>query len=183
MDGKIMTEVNKKFVIDTNLDMVSFISVVNEIAAEYFDADGTYTPHIGWMNAMRVFYNECVKESPYSTTLPFPITDAIEMKELVNDEDFMHEFEAAIWETCNLRFDFSTAYFMAKDIVDNKRTSFATILEIVQNIAVKFAEKLNESVSDERMDKIGLLAKKLTEENTDVKSIIETLVEVDKLKK
>ena len=48
-----------------NFEIVDFATMVDSIVAEYFDAEGNYTPHIGMLNAMRVFYNECVTESKF----------------------------------------------------------------------------------------------------------------------
>lgn len=176
MEEKIMTEVNeKRFVIDTNLDMVTFISVVNGIAVEYFDADGTYTPHIGMLNAMRVFYNECVKESPYSDTVPFPIQDAIEMKEIVKDEEFIEAFNKTEWPE---KLDFSTAYQKALEIVDYRKTSLASLVELVQNAVMQLAEKLNTSLSDERLAEIGSLVEKLG--GDDAKKVMEALGQINK---
>ena len=167
MEEKNMTEVNeKKFVIDTNLDMVTFISVVNGIAAEYFDADGTYTPHIGMLNAMRVFYNECVKESPYSDTVPFPVQDAIEMKEIVKDEEFIDEFNKATWVGFPQKIGFSTAYYQAINIVEYKKTSLSSVIDLVKNAAIQIADKVNESLTDDRLDKMQSLVQMLGDKDT-----------------
>lgn len=164
MEEKNMTEVNeKRFVIDTNLDMVTFISVVNGIAAEYFDADGKYTPHIGMLNAMRVFYNECVKESPYSDTVPFPVQDAIEMKEIVKDEEFIEAFNKTEWPE---KLDFSTAYQKALEIVDYRKTSLASMIDLVKNAAIQIADKVNESLTDDRLDKMRSLVQMLGDKDT-----------------
>lgn len=167
MEEKNMTEVNeKRFVIDTNLDMVTFISVVNDIAAEYFDADGTYTPHIGMLNAMRVFYNECVKESPYSDAVPFPVQDAIEMKEIVKDEEFIETFGHASGMRLLDALDFSTAYHAALDIVEYKKTSLASMIDLVKNAAIQIADKMNENLTDDRLDKMQSLVQMLGDKDT-----------------
>ena len=54
-----------KFSVKTELNVIDYVSMVNAIVSEYFDEDGTYTPHIGKMNAMRLFYNNCVTDSKY----------------------------------------------------------------------------------------------------------------------
>ena len=102
-------EQNKNMVIDVKLSIVDFVSTVNDIVLEYFDADGAYTPHIGLLNAMRVFYNECVKESKFDGDIPHNVADALEMEAIVADEQFIQCFNEAL-KTDEYSLTFATAY-------------------------------------------------------------------------
>ena len=98
----------KKMKVNTYIGMVEYLTMVNEIVLEYFDEDGNYQPQIGILNAMRLFYNECVIESKFE--LPHDITDAMDMEIMVTDDEFVNEFNnAIIGDRPGIRFDFANA--------------------------------------------------------------------------
>lgn len=81
--------------VKTELGIIGYVSMVDEIVLEYFNADGEYQPHIGMLNAMRLFYNECVKESKFDEQLAHDNIDAMEMEALVADQEFIEAYNRA----------------------------------------------------------------------------------------
>ena len=84
----------QKIVVNTELSMIDYLVMVNDMVLEYFNEDGEYQPHIGMLNVMRLFYNHCVIESKFDT--PHDIIDAMDMEIIVEDDDFLNAFNDAI---------------------------------------------------------------------------------------
>ena len=109
------------FVIRNNFEIVEYVEIVNAIVAEFFNDEGDYTPHIGKLNAMRVFYNDCVKESKFD--LSHDISEALELTPLVEDDEFIQEYNKALKGDGTVRLDFANAYADAMQIVNTRKDS------------------------------------------------------------
>lgn len=120
--------------------MFEFIQLVEDIAEAYFD-NGIYQPHIGELNAMRLYYNDKNNAD---------IVDAAEFAEIVRDEKFVSEYFAAISERSD-KLDFIQAYDMAMDIVNTKKGTLAVMFEGV-------ISRLNEMLSQDNIEKIKEIA-------------------------
>lgn len=120
--------------------MFEFIQLVNDIAEAYFE-DGIYQPHIGELNAMRLYYNDKNNAD---------IVDAEEFAEIVRDEEFVKSYFAAISERSD-KLDFIQAYDMAMDIVNTKKGTLAVMFEGV-------ISRLNEMLSQDNIEKIKEIA-------------------------
>ena len=120
--------------------MFEFIQLVEDIAEAYFD-NGIYQPHIGELNAMRLYYNDKNNAD---------IVDAAEFAEIVKDEKFVSEYFAAISERSD-KLDFIQAYDMAMDIVNTKKGTLAVMFEGV-------ISRLNEMLSQDNIEKIKEIA-------------------------
>ena len=123
--------------------MFEFIQLVNDIAEAYFE-DGIYQPHIGELNAMRLYYNDKNNAD---------IVDAAEFAEIVKDEKFVSEYFAAISERSD-KLDFIQAYDMAMDIVDTKKSSLGNFLDLANS----WLSRLGDVVSQENIDKLSEIA-------------------------
>lgn len=147
----------KKMKVNTSLGMVEYLTMVNEIVLEYFDEDGNYQPQIGILNAMRLFYNECVIESKFE--LPHDITDAMDMEIMVTDDEFVSEFNnAIIGDIPGIRFDFANAYKDAMDIVETKKSSIERAVDSVKKMIFSVLDVINPLLSDEHIDKVAEIA-------------------------
>lgn len=147
----------KKMKVNTYLGMVEYLTMVNEIVLEYFDEDGNYQPQIGILNAMRLFYNECVIESKFE--LPHDITDAMDMEIMVTDDEFVSEFNnAIIGDIPGIRFDFANAYKDAMDIVETKKSSIERAVDSVKKMIFSVLDVINPLLSDEHIDKVAEIA-------------------------
>jgi len=110
---------DKKFVVNTKLNLVDYISLVDLLVDDYFDVEGNYQPHIGMANAMRLFYNLCVMQSKFDETLPHDFSDITLVDELASYEPFITAFNSAL--NCGyFDFSFGCAYNNAMEIVQQK---------------------------------------------------------------
>lgn len=164
-------EQNNTMVIDTNLSIVGFVSAVNDIALEYFDTNGEYTPHIGLLNAMRVFYNECVKESKFDADIPHNVVDALEMESIVADKQFIHCFNESL-KTNEYSLTFATAYGEAMKIVEQKKTSVFGAVELIKKVIMQVVDNMNSALTPENIEKITSLFGKMNGANLDMGTIV-----------
>lgn len=166
---------NKKMipmVVDTRLSIVDFVSTVNAIALEYFDANGTYTPEIGLLNTMRVFYNQCIKQSKFDD-IGYNVVDALEMELIVSDEDFICAFNSAL-SSDRYTLDFANAYLEAMKIVENRKSSIGNVIETLKNALLNIIENINSSMEPDNIEKLMELAEQF-KGNTDTNMIIDVL--------
>ena len=167
-------EQENKMIVDTNLSVVDFVTTVNDLAIEYFDIDGTYQPHIGMLNAMRVFYNKCVKESKFD--ISHDITDALELEPLVKDDEFIKAFNEALYDDDEYKLNFATAMNEAVAIVENKRTSINGLIDRIKMAILDMTEKMNGVLTKENIEKVADVAKELFGgTSTEVNSVKEVL--------
>lgn len=132
------------------MNIVKYTAIVEAIADGYFDFDGTYQPHIGMMNAMRVFYNECVTESTFDEKYPHNITNILDMQDIVNDDDFIKAFNFCL-KSENISFDFGNAYCDAMKIVDNRKGSLANMFEQIKNMIAGFSAELEHVLTPDNL--------------------------------
>lgn len=172
---------NKKMVVDTNLGIVDFLQVVNDIALEYFDVDGVYQPHIGMLNAMRVFYNICVKESQFDDEYGHDIFDAFDMENIMKDEDFILEFNRAI-NPSYVKLDFANAYIRALEIVENKKTSLGAAIDAIRNLIFRLMDYADGIFKDENLDKIADIAEKISAGKINAGTLVEAYTQSQRFK-
>lgn len=158
-------------VIKKNLSVIDYVTLVNGIANDFFDAEtGEYTPHIGRLNAMRLFYNECVTESKFD--LPHDFEDALQMDVLVEDDEFIKEFNAAVVGDGLVRLDFANAYADAMEAVNAKKNSFGNAVNIIKKIIEKFSESISSVVTDESLEKLAKIAEGVNANNLNLDSFV-----------
>ena len=172
---------NKKMIVDTNLEIVDFMQVVNDIALEYFNVDGVYQPHIGMLNAMRVFYNVCVKESQFDDEYEHDIFDALDMENIIKDKYFIAEFNNAICVSC-AKLDFANAYTQALEIVENKKTSLGVAIDTIRNLIFKLMDYVDEVFKDENLDRIANIAENISSGKINAETIVEAYTQSQKVK-
>lgn len=168
-------------IVDTNLEIVDFLQVVNDIVLEYFNVDGVYQPHIGMLNAMRVFYNVCIKESQFDDEYGHDIFDVLDMENIIKDKDFIFEFNNAIAVSC-VKLDFANAYTQALEIVENKKKSFSAVVDTIRNLIFKLMDYADEIFKDENLDRITNIAEKISSGEINAEAIVEAYVQSQKFK-
>lgn len=164
-------EQERVMVINTNLSVVDFVVMVDDIAIEYFDISGEYTPHIGLLNVMRLFYNKCVKESKYDEDVPHEVADIMLMKDIVADKDFIRCFNEAIEER-GYALNFATAYSEAMKIVDQKKSSIFNVIDIIKNSLMQLVGNMNETLASDKIDKVLSMFGKQSDENLDLNTVM-----------
>lgn len=162
----------QKIVVDTELNMIDYMVLVNDMVLEYFNDEGEYQPHIGMLNVMRLFYNVCVKESKFDN--PHDITDAMDMEIIVEDDDFLNAFnDAIIGVVPGIRFDFANAYKDAMDIVETKKHSIERGVESIKKLLFSILEVVNPLLTDEHMNMVSKIAENIGNGNINAEAIVD----------
>ena len=143
---------NSIFEVNTKLSILDYWTIVENIAKEFItEDDGTYQPHVGRLNAMRLFYNYCVKKSKFDEIYKHAITNASDMEELVSDSEFIEEFNKAISNISFIEYNFGNAYNDALDIVNTNKTSIGRAVNIISAAANKIIDNLSSSLSEDKL--------------------------------
>lgn len=167
--------------INDKLSLIEYMATINNISKEFFDDNGDYTPQFGKLNAMRLFYNICVKDD--IANLPHNISDAFQMEELVKDKRFISEFDIAIKNKYSSELTFSNAYNTAIDIVKNKRNSANRIVDMLQKMLSNLLGDIIDSLSEENLNKIEKIAKDISDGKISNDTIMQALENSDYRKK
>lgn len=164
---------NNTMVIETKLGMFDYLAVVNELASEFYNEDGDYQPHIGLINAMRVFYNACVKSSKFDQKFDHDVIDPLEISEILEDEEFNQAFNEAI-TICAIQLDFANAFRDAMDMVNTKKNSAHTLFEKAKKIAQSISSSMAGMMTKENLDRIDAITDKIRDGSLDVDAFIES---------
>ena len=151
--------------------MQKFAEVEQDFVKEFFDDEGEYVPHIGRLNAMRLFYNECVIESNFELSHDFE--DALQMGVLVEDEEFIEQFNAALKGDGTIRLDFANAYAEAMEIVNVRKGSFGNAVNVIKNAISNVVDMINPVLGKENIEKFNKLADTFSKGNLSADSIVE----------
>lgn len=168
---KAIMEIKKK------LELAEYISLVDSLAKEFFDDENNYSPHWGELNAVREFYNRCVKED--IAGLSHDISDASLIAGLLENKDFIRAFERCkddyLEYGCTSRLTFGNAYATAKDIVNVKVQSFNYAVESLKIAANNFLKGIIDSLSPENIDKIEKIANQISNGELSAEAISEAV--------
>lgn len=167
---------NNNFKVNTSLELFDYLAMVNEIALEFFSEDGIYQPHIGKVNAMRLFYNHCVTYSKFDEKYSHNIIDAMDMIDIVADADFINSYNEAISAGEYMSLDFGNAYKDALEIVTVKRSSFGNAVEIIGSVLNRIAGNISSILTDENIEKVSQIAKEISNGNFSAESIVDAYV-------
>lgn len=158
-------------IIKTNMNVIDYVSLVNSIVSEFFDGDGEYVPHIGRLNAMRLFYNECVLESKFD--LPHDFQEALDLDVLIEDEEFIKEFNDAVKGDGMMRLDFANAYAEAMKIVNTRKDSFNSMANALKNVINNVVEKMSSIISDDAIAKFTKIAENISSGDISAEALID----------
>lgn len=171
-----------EMVIDTKLDLVDYLAMVNILSSEYFDENGEYQPQYGRLNAMRQFYNYCVKSSKFEDEIPHDIFDALDMRPLVADEDFVKAFETAVSPKSEMAFDFANAYRDALDIVETRKNSFDRVIFSVRHALETIMDKINPLLTEDNIEKVSAIAKDIGNGKLSAQALVDAYADSDRFK-
>lgn len=167
--------------VKTTLSIIDYVTIVDAIVTEFFNEDGEYTPHIGKLNAMRLFYNECITDNRFE--LPHDITDALQMEVLVENDEFITAFDKAIKFEQNSVFSFANAYKDALSIVEVKKTSINQVASTVKSIFVKIVDSIVPMFTEENIQRLEQISNEIASGKISNQSIIDALGNSDIFKK
>lgn len=161
---------NSSFKINTNFELFDYLSLVNEIALEFFSDESTYQPHIGKINTMRLFYNKCVTEEGHDENNNHDIIDATDMVDIVSNVAFIEAYNEALAVT-DIRLDFGNAYKDAMEIVNVKKSSLGNAVELVISVLNRLLGGFSDVLTDDNLEKISQIAKDISKGNLSEESI------------
>lgn len=167
--------------INTKLDAVTYAAVVNELAANYFDSNGQYAPHIGFMNAMCTFYNVCVVDGDLTEKIStdMDILDAVNI--LATNDEFMKDFNEATWPASRC-LDFANAYSDAMKIVDTKKSSLHYVVDLLTNALDGIVDKISPALTKENLEMTSKIAESMSKNQNLSKSLVEEYMKSDRFK-
>ena len=163
---------DKKIVVETKLSMTDYISLVNAIALEYFDEDGSYHPYIGELNAMRLFWNLCVKESHLdSEELGHDLHTILDIEDVVADDEFIEAYNAAICDCTRVEMTFGCAYNVAKDMVNHRKSSLTSVVDMIKGTFENLINSLGSVATPENIQTLTKIVKEVSN-GTDLNKVI-----------
>lgn len=165
-----------KFEYKTDMGMVEYLTVVEGIAVDYFDDDDNYTPHVGRLNAMRIFYNKFVTNCKFDESHPHDITDVLQMEDIVADYDFIEAFNKAISPTAE-KFDFANAYADAMEIVEYRKYALTSAVDKVKRSINEIADKFSGLTSDDTIAAVSKIASAMQDGNISVDALAAAVVD------
>lgn len=157
-------------VIKKDFSVIDYVSLVNGIADEFFDVNGEYQPHFGRLNVMRLFYNECVTESKFD--LPHDFNDALMLEPLIQDEEFIAEFNKALKGDGSVRLDFANAYAEAMEIVNVRKGSFGNAVDVIKSAISNIVDMINPVLGTDNIEKFKQIADSFTSGNLSADAIV-----------
>ena len=147
------------FVKKTEFGIVDYVSVVETIAQGFID-NGEYIPHYGKLNAMAVFYNECIDHEKLN--VGDYIVQALELEPLITNADFVNAFNQAISDPKDFRLDFANAYKDAMDIVENNKGSLQSIANKAVSLITKYIDEFTKTFDEDTVNTIASFAEEAT---------------------
>lgn len=174
---------NTSFKVNTAFSALDYVVLVDQIAAQHFD-NGEYAPHLGLLNTMKLFYDNCVTECPLDAEIAAVDADAKNLAivtALASNSDFIEAFNAALVTDCR-KFDFANAYADAMKIVDNQKSSMWTLLNIAQNAMNGLVAKIAPALTPENLTAMQKIAKGITENTPTAEAVVKAYADSELLK-
>ena len=166
-------EMNNKLRVNTKFSMLDYLAIVDAIADEFFDSDGTYQPQIGKINAMRLFYNHCVLHSKFDDKYGHDVEDADDLAEIIADKEFVKMYNRSIHVGSSATLDFRNAYNDAMEIVKHRKSSFGNLSHVLSSALNQLSSNFSNILTDENIEKVSQIAKNMSDEKFNVKSFVE----------
>ncbi len=148
-------------IIKTDLNVVDYYTLVDEIAFDYFDDNGEYQPHVGIMNTMRLFYNRCVVQSKFDNEIPHDNVDAVVIDPLLVDDEFIKTFNQALAGDGYTRLDFANAYKAAMDIVNVKKASLNYSINLIKKSLLEVVDVISPALSQDNIAAVAKIAQNI----------------------
>lgn len=162
--------------VNTKLDLFDYVIMVEDIVEEFFDENNNYCPHIGELNAMRLFYNRCVAESNFDEKYGHDVVDAKDMAEIVDDKEFIREFNLAIGigaDYGTISCDFGSAYRNALDIVEKKTSSIGNATDTLSLILKKISDSISSAFNEDVTNTISQIGKDMLDGKVTADAIVD----------
>ena len=157
---------NKKFDVNTTLSITGFLMLVDDLVDGFFTEDimgsgaATYSPHIGRLNAMRLFYNLCIANDDYQ--IEHNVADPLVLENVFKDKEFLIAFNNAVYSFDSIDddsfrergLDFAEAYECAMQIVNYRKASPIAAIDVIKNGILQAIDKANDLLSADNIETI-----------------------------
>lgn len=171
----------EKITVKTDMDVMTYIRTVNDLASNFFYSDGEYAPHVGMVYAMKQFYDTCVDSDELKAKLADNADNINAVDILVADEDFIHAFNNAL--VCNdRRLNFANAYIDALKIVDDRKSSVNRAIDMVENVLSGLVEKIMPALSEENLAVVRMMAEQMASGKTFDQTALNVFLKENRLK-
>lgn len=163
--------------IDTSLNIIEYVNLVNGIADKYFNENHEYQPHIGMVESMRLFYAICVKESEFDSTCPHDTVEIKLLEPVLSNSNFINAYNDALAESTGYQFNFACAYRDAMSIVEAKKYSLYSVTGQLGQILLNLIDRVSSTISNENIEKILSFSNSIQNGDVDYYKLLETLAD------
>lgn len=163
--------------INTRLTMSQFMKITQEIFEGYFDLDGNYSPAMGDLLSLNIFYDTCISE--YELHADNNDLEA-KLNELISNNEIMTEYEKAYYK--NIMFDFGHALSNALDMVEKKLNHPTSKIDEFLDKLIGIAGVLETKFNGIDVNKITDALKSLDLKNLDANAIVDAYSQTERFK-
>lgn len=162
--------------INTALTMSQFMKITQEIFEGYFDLDGNYSPAMGDLLTLNIFYDTCISEYELQAD-PNDLEE--KLNELISNEEIMRGYQHAIYSD---RFDFGHACLNASAMVENKLNHPTSKIDEFIDKLIDIAGTFETKFSGIDTNKITDALKSLDSKNLNAQAIVDAYSETERFK-
>lgn len=163
----------KAFEVNTKLDFLTYVKVVNDIVAEFFNDEGEYCPHIGRAYVMQLFYKLCVISEELNEKIE-NIDDVNAVNILASHRDFLNAFNYRL-SPSGYGFDFANAYNDAMEIVEDRKNSISRITKVLENAVSNVMEQIEPAMKEDVLAAIMTISQNMTGGKSAMQAIADTV--------
>lgn len=162
--------------------VTEYYTLVNDLVEGFFGEDGSYTPHIGDMNSMLIFFNQCIQNKDILTDKEF-IDDVMDAEVIFANTDFIAAFNEAIFYDGDIKYDFANAFKNAMEIVQYRISSMQFAMSQVMNGFNALVGSINSVMNEDTIDKLTEFAQNVSDGKYDAKAVSDAFAESEAFKK
>ena len=163
--------------INTALTMSQFMKITQEIFEGYFDLDGNYSPAMGDLLTLNIFYDTCISEYELQAD---PNDLESKLNELISSEEIMQAYKEALFG--NFQFDFDHAHTNALDMVEEKLNHPTSKIDEFIDKLIDIAGTFETKFSGIDATKITDALKSLNLNNLNAQAIVDAYSETERFK-
>lgn len=162
--------------INTALTMSQFMKITQEIFEGYFDLDGNYSPAMGDLLTLNIFYDTCISEYELQAD---PNDLEAKLNELISNEEIMLGYQHAMYSDS---FDFGHARLNASGMVENKLNHPTSKIDEFIDKLIDIAGTFESKFSGIDATKITDALKSLDLNNLNAQAIVDAYSETERFK-
>ena len=167
-------------IVNTDFDVVTYTAVVEELVENHFDVSGEYAPHMGMLKTMCTFYNYCVSDPKLDEEVS-GISSIEAINILATTEEFLNAYNSNLYCHTN-KMNFANAYKHAMQIVENKKSGFGYIADLLKSAVDEIGAKLSPVLTQENIDAIKKIASNMGDNQNVAQAIVSEYVKSGRIK-